>query len=154
MKPNKPATPPPSERRLTPSRALAELKAQHDALRGMMDRCEQLADELDASRMGPTQLMREVARLRLAFESHNKFEEQLLRPALLEGDAFAGVRIDRMVDDHVNEHRAMRVKLESSETSVLRDVIETLRAHLDAEERYLLTSRVLRDDIINTDDGD
>jgi iron-sulfur cluster repair protein YtfE (RIC family) len=138
----------------TPGRALVELKAQHDVLRGMMDRCELLADELDAGRMGPTQLLREVARLRLAFESHNKFEEQLLRPALLEGDAFAGVRIERMVEDHVNEHRAMRQKLASDETAVLRDVIDTLRAHLEAEERYLLTSRVLRDDVVNIEDGD
>jgi len=153
MNTKKPATQPPSDT-YTPARALVELKAQHDALRGMMDRCEDLADELDAGRMGPTQLLREVARLRLAFDSHNQFEERLLRPALLEGDAFAGVRIDRMVEDHVNEHRAMRVKLASSETSVLRDVIETLRAHLDAEERYLLTAKVLRDDVVNLDDGD
>jgi hypothetical protein len=138
----------------TPGRALIELKAQHDALRGMMDRCEELADELDAGRMGPTQLMREVSRLRLAFDAHNQFEEKLLRPALLDGDAFAGIRIDRMVEDHVNEHRAMRLQLASSETSALRDVIETLRAHLEAEERYLLTAKVLRDDIVNTDDGD
>jgi len=27
-------------------------------------------------------------------------------------------------------------------------VIETLRAHLDAEERYLLSSKVLRDDLV------
>ena len=63
-------------------------------------------------------------------------------------------RTDRMVEDHVNEHRAMRSKLASSETSVLRDVIETLRAHLEAEERYLLTAKVLRDDVIQIDDGD
>ena len=153
---SKSAIPPPSDRptKYTPGRALIELKAQHDALRGMMSRCTELADELDAGRMGPTQLMREVSRLRLAFDAHNKFEEQLLRPALLEGDAFAGVRIDRMVEDHVNEHRAMRQKLASSETSVLRDVIETLHAHLEAEERYLLTAKVLRDDVINIDDGD
>lgn len=153
---NRPVTPPPSERpaKYSPGRALIELKAQHDALRGMMDRCEDLADELDAGHMGPTQLMREVARLRLAFDAHNQFEEKLLRPALLDGDAFAGVRIDRMVEDHVNEHRTMRQKLASSETSVLRDVIETLRAHLEAEERYLLTAKVLRDDLVQTDDGD
>lgn len=153
---SKPVTPPPSDRttKFTPGRALIELKAQHDALRGMMSRCLELADELDAGRMGPTQLMREVSRLRLAFDAHNKFEEQLLRPVLLEGDAFAGVRIDRMVEDHVNEHRAMRQRLASSETSALRDVIETLRAHLEAEERYLLTAKVLRDDVINIDDGD
>ncbi|MDQ3364100.1 MAG: hemerythrin domain-containing protein [Myxococcota bacterium] len=130
----------------TPGRALAELMAQHDALRGMMDRCEDLATELDAGRMGPTQLTREVARLRLAFDAHNAFEEQLLRPVLLEGDAFASVRIERMVEDHVEEHRAMRVRLGSPITAELRDAIETLRAHLEAEERYLLTAKVLRDD--------
>jgi Hemerythrin HHE cation binding domain len=153
---NKPVIPPPSERplRYTPGRALIELKAQHDALRGMMDRCEDLADALDAGRMGPTQLLREVARLRLAFDAHNQFEEKLLRPALLEGDALAGVRIDRMVEDHVNEHRTMRQKLASSETTVLRDVIETLRAHLEAEERYLLTAKVLHDErpVVGDDD--
>lgn len=153
MSNTKPASPAPS-RAFTPGRALVELKAQHDALRGMMQRCEELADELDAGRMGPTQLVREVARLRMAFEAHNAFEEQLLRPALLEGDAFAGVRIDRMVEDHVLEHRAMRQQLATTETNVLRDVIETLRAHLDAEERYLLTAKVLRDDVVQTDDGD
>lgn len=145
---SKPVTPPPSERplRYTPGRALIELQAQHDVLRGMMDRCEDLADELDAGRMGPTQLVREVARLRLAFDAHNQFEEKLLRPALLAHDELAGIRIDRMVDDHVNEHRVMRQKLASSETDVLRDVVETLRAHLEAEERYLLTAKVLRDE--------
>ncbi len=139
--------------KFTPGRALAELKAQHDALRGMMSRCEDLADELDAGRMGPMQLTREVSRLRLAFDAHNIFEEQLLRPVLLEGDAFAAIRIERMVEDHVAEHREMRARMSSDETSVLRDVIDTLRAHLDAEERYLLTAKVLRDDIVTIEGG-
>jgi hypothetical protein len=117
----------------------------------MMDRCTDLADALDAGRMGPLQLTREVARLRLAFEAHNTFEEQLLRPVLLDGDAFAEVRIDRMVEDHVGEHRAMRARLNATETSALRDVIEALRAHLDAEERYLLSARVLRDDLVTVE---
>jgi len=134
----------------TPARALTELNAQHRALRGMMDRCEELAGELEAQRMGPTQLLREVARLRLAFEAHNKFEEQVLRPVLAATDAFGEVRIGRMMEDHVAEHREMRDRLHASGgvVSDLRDVIETLRAHLDAEERYLLTAKVLRDDLI------
>jgi len=134
--------------KLSPARALAELQAQHLALRTMMDHCEELADELEAGRGDALQLTREVARLRLAFEAHNQFEEQLLRPVLLANDAFAEVRIDRMIDDHVGEHRAMRARLDSSETEVLRDVIETLRAHLEAEERYLLSAKVLRDDVV------
>jgi iron-sulfur cluster repair protein YtfE (RIC family) len=138
-------------KKITPSRALAELQAQHDTLRGMMDRCEELADALDAGQGNPTLLTREVARLRLTFEAHNTFEEQLLRPVLLEADAFAEVRIDRMIEDHVGEHRTMRARLSSNETSALRDVIETLRAHLEAEERYFVSARILRDDIVSVE---
>ncbi|MBS1120561.1 MAG: Hemerythrin cation binding domain [Deltaproteobacteria bacterium] len=112
--------------KLSPARALAELQAQHLALRTMMDRCEELADELEAGRGDALQLTREVARLRLAFEAHNQFEEQLLRPVLLANDAFAEVRIDRMIDDHVGEHRAMRARLDSSET--VRDDVVTIES--------------------------
>ncbi|MBA3455663.1 MAG: hemerythrin domain-containing protein [Deltaproteobacteria bacterium] len=136
--------------KLSPSRVLSELIAQHDTLRGMMDHCEDLANSLDDHPdSDPTPLTRELARLRLAFDAHNRFEEHLLRPVLLEHDAFGNVRVERMVDDHVHEHRAIRDRLASPATSALRDVIETLRAHLDAEERYLLTSRVLRDDLVS-----
>ena len=139
---------------MMPSRALSELISQHDSLRCMMDLCEDLANHLDAHPDGdPGPLTRELARLRLAFDAHNKFEEQLLRPVLLEHDAFGPVRVQRMVDDHVDEHRAIGARLEAPATAALRDVIETLRAHLDAEERYLLSSRVLRDDLINVEAG-
>jgi iron-sulfur cluster repair protein YtfE (RIC family) len=130
-----PHTPGRSDGSYTPSQALVELKAQHQTLRGMMDRCETLADQLDAGGKSAVQLTRAVARLRLAFEEHNVFEEQLLRPALLDTDQLAEIRIDRMVEEHVNEHRAMWAQLDTSETAALRDTIETLRAHLDAEER-------------------
>lgn len=139
--------------KFTPSRALTELTAQHDALRGMMERCLELADELDGGRIGPLQLTREVARLRLAFDAHNRFEEQLLRSVLLDDDAFAEVRIERMIDDHIGEHRAMRGRLSSDETGELREAIEMLRAHLDAEERYLLNKKVLRDDLVTIENG-
>jgi iron-sulfur cluster repair protein YtfE (RIC family) len=138
----------------TPSRALAELISQHDSLRVMMDLCEDLADTLDVHPDGdPTMLTRELSRLRLAFDAHNKFEEQLLRPVLLEHDSFGAVRIQRMVEDHVHEHRTIGERLSSPATAALRDVIETLRAHLDAEERYLLSSRVLRDDLVTIEGG-
>ncbi len=125
--------------------ALAELVEQHDQLREIMDHCESLAAALDAiPGTDPEPLLREVAKLRIAFDTHNKFEEQLLRPVLLAHDTHGTVRVERMVDDHVHEHRAVRAQLTSPTAAALRDVIETLRAHLDAEERYLLTSKVLR----------
>jgi hypothetical protein len=125
--------------------ALAELVDQHDKLREIMDHCEDLADTIDASPgTDPEPLVREIAKLRVAFDTHNKFEEGLLRPVLLAHDSHGAIRVERMVEDHIHEHQAARARLASPTTEALRDVIETLRAHLDAEERYLLTSKVLR----------
>lgn len=120
--------------------ALAVLRQQHDELRRAIDRCEQLAD--DVQRGGnPELLAEEVARLRLTLAAHNQFEEQQLRPLLRARNAFAAARIERMIDDHIEEHRAMRGHLHSDETAGLRETVDTLRAHLDAEERYLLSGR-------------
>jgi hypothetical protein len=97
-------------------------------------------------------LTREVARIRLAFDAHNMYEEQLLRPVLEAADSFGPVRIDHMVKEHVAEHRAMRKDLAGwTVTSVLRETLAGLRAHLDAEERYFLTAKVLRDDVITVE---
>ncbi len=134
----------------SPSRLLAELLQQHTALRAMIDRCEQIADELDVGRAQPGDLTREVAKLRVAFDAHNAFEEQLLRPVLREADAFGEVRVEQMVADHVDEHRAMRRQLDGP-TAELRAVLYEVRAHLVAEERYFLSSRVLRDDLVSVE---
>jgi hemerythrin-like domain-containing protein len=133
-----------------PSEALAELLRQHEALRAIADTCEQLADEVDAGRGEVGTLVREVAKLRAAFTVHNQFEEQVLRPILATIDAFGEVRIDRMVADHVVEHRALASQLDAP-TAALRATLETLRAHLAAEERYFLSARVLKDDIVSVE---
>jgi len=132
-----------------PSRALAELAGQHAILHDMIDRCEELADALDAERIGPDVLLREVARLRLALDAHNRYEEQLLPPLLLDADWLGAVRVSRMVEDHIVEHRAMRSQLGSAPTpsAELRATLASLRAHLDSEEHDFLTKRVLRDDL-------
>ncbi len=138
---------------MTYAEALRELAAQHATLRGMMDRCEQLADELDAGLGRPDGLLREVAKLRLAFDHHNQAEEKMLRPILKEADAFAEPRIERMIADHVSEHRSIGGRIHASPTSELREVIASLRAHLADEERYFLSARVLRDDLVTVEGG-
>jgi len=137
----------------SPKALLSELLEQHAALREMMDRCELLADDLDAGRIEPDVLVKEVARLRLAFDVHNKFEEHLLRPVLREIDAFGDVRIEKMVHDHVHEHRAMREHLSGGATAELRATVARLRDHLAMEERYFLSSKVLREDVISVEGG-
>jgi hypothetical protein len=112
---------------MTLADALAELDTQHADLRERMARCEQLADELDAGVLDPQRLTREIVELRLAFDAHNKFEEQVL-PLVVEHA--------RIVEDHAGEHRVMRERLGSTETRALRETIDLLRAHLDAEQRF------------------
>ena len=115
------------------------LRQQHDELRRTLDRCEQLADEVERGR-NPDLLAEAVARLRVTVAAHNQFEEQELRPLLRAGNAFAAAWIERMINDHVEEHRAMRGHLYSDEPAGLRETLDSLRAHLDAEERYLLST--------------
>jgi iron-sulfur cluster repair protein YtfE (RIC family) len=132
----------------TPSQALATLATQHAELREMIARCEDLADELDSGRIEPSQLLREVATLRVAFDTHNRFEERVLHPVLLDADWSGAVRVARMVEDHIEEHRSMRRDLDATASWELRAVLTSLRAHLDSEERYFLNKRVLRNDFV------
>ena len=72
---------------------------------------------------------------------------------LLDTDSFGAVRLERMVEEHIGEHRAIRVQMGSHVTADLRAVLATLSAHLDAEERYFLTAKVLRDDVVMLESG-
>ena len=125
---------------LLPSRMLADLKEQHAAIRVLMQRCEQVS--------GPA-LSDAVDDLRLALDAHNRFEERLLLPVLRELDAFGDVRIEEMLHDHVNEHLALNQDLTTESPEAVVEALEKLSAHLAAEERYFVTSRVLRDDLVS-----
>ena len=127
---------------------LAELLSQHADLRTMIERCERMAEELDCGAVEPTVLTREVARLRVAFDVHNQYEERLLRPLLADTGAFAEVRLDRMISDHVDEHRLMRHGLAAQLLDELRTTLARMRDHLAAEERYFLSAQILRDDVM------
>jgi hypothetical protein len=137
----------------TPGRLLAQLMSQHDRLRSHIFECETLCDRLDAGEDVAVRLARAVQRLRLLFDAHNRFEEVLLRPVLAAADGFGDVRIDRMVDAHVAEHRELAVALAGEVAQPLRELLRVLRQHLAEEEKYFLTSRVLRDDVVTVEAG-
>lgn len=131
-----------------PNTVLAELLQQHDQLRDIIYRCEKLADDLDAGKIEPVIVLAEVAHLRATFDVHNKFEEQLLRPILRDANAFAELRIDRMVEDHVGEHRAMSEGLGNPVTAELRHTLAQLQLHLATEERYFLSAHSLKKEAV------
>ena len=124
----------------------ALLATQHDQLRSIMDRCEQLADDVDSGRAAPELLLREILQLRVAFDQHNNSEEQQLAPILRETGSLGDARIEHIVTAHVDEHAAMRKRFTAGPTSELRDTLAMLRDHLDTEDRYLLGTRIVMED--------
>ena len=138
---------------MTRAEVLAKLQAQHATLRSMMARCVDLADALDAGHGSATDVLAAVADLRVMFEAHNRFEESVLRPILRDADAFGDVRIDHMIADHVDEHRTMYRRLGDGPTGELRATVASLQDHLAAEERYFLSPRVVRDDLVTVEGG-
>lgn len=115
------------------STILAQILDQHHDLRDRMDRCEQLADELDAGHGAASVLVREVGELRVAFSEHSRFEERHLRPIF---------NSDYRVAQHVVEHQTMHAQLTTSVTSELRSTLGHMRGHLDAEDLYFDLARV------------
>jgi hypothetical protein len=111
-----------------PPGVVTELRAAHDALRELIDRCDQLADELDSARIDPARLAQEVSRLRTAFAAHNRYEEQFLRPLVTDGDPLEA--------GQVTEYRRVAAGLGNAATQELRLTLEQLRRDLAAEDRY------------------
>ena len=132
---------------MTTNELLVALSHQHADLRARISRCEEMADRFDADLLDPAPLLREVAALRTVFDDHNQFEERALGPILLDAHQLGAVRTARLVEDHAEEHRVLRRDLDISTGAELRIVLANLRKHLEAEERYFLTRRVLHDDL-------
>ena len=124
---------------------LERLLAQHASLRTLMEACEQLESAPD--------LERAIARLRLAFEEHNRYEDAVLGPILRDVDAFDDVRIERMLGDHAAEHRALANRMAMLSPGALQGLLATLREHLASEERYFLSPRVVRDSLVVVEGG-
>jgi hypothetical protein len=136
-----------------PSQVLEALNEQHAMLRTLIRRCELLADDVDGGYTAPRVLWEATDELRQALDAHNRHEERVLKPLLLELDAFGEIRIERMLLEHVGEHLAINERLRASTTIALRDALSELRDHLDEEERYFVTSRVLHDDLVTLEHG-
>jgi hypothetical protein len=89
--------------------ASVEAHAQHDALRDMMHRCEELADALDARRGDLARLRQAVALLRAAFNDHRAFEEQVPSSELTSAPRIAA-RTDRSHAVNVTSGFVLRLR--------------------------------------------
>ena len=134
---------------MRPSAVRDLLLDQHERLRRRLAATEALAERLRAGaavrgafRHGVTMLLEELT-------THNVSEETLLEPLLRAGDVYADARVARMHREHLDEHMILQDALIGSDLTViaenLPDLAETLRAHMEAEERTFLHPGVLRD---------
>lgn len=118
----------------------------------MIGQCFTMLNDLENGRLEARAVTREVTRLRGALMLHNQYEEKFLRPVLAESDGFSAARVERMVEEHASEHATLASNLNATPQE-LRVTLERLLVHLESEERYFLSSSVLRNDIIVVEDA-
>jgi hypothetical protein len=136
---------------MEPSVARQKLLAQHGHLRTLLDGTRQLRDAFLGGAAVADQLLARLDDLRAAFKDHNELETEWLEPLLREGDAWAPLRIARMLEEHAEEHRVFQAFFQRSLLEMaegFEDLVEDIDAHMAAEERTFLSSAVLKDDIV------
>ncbi len=144
---------------LSASQVRSLILDEHTVLRDVLDEIEETLGEM--TRRVPGAIGRLRASLRTlhdAFLRHLSHEETVLRPILVDVDAWGPARVEAMDE----EHRAQRTALaelprlaldEDVDGTVQRieDLVRRLRADMDGEETHALSEEVLRDDIIVID---
>jgi hemerythrin-like domain-containing protein len=132
---------------------------EHTILRDILQEIEEALGEM--TRRVPGALGRLRASLRTfndAFLRHLNHEEMVLRPILVDVDAWGPARVEAMDEEHKGQRAALaelsHVALEADVDLTVQHVeafIDRLRADMDGEEHHALSAEVLRDDIIVID---
>lgn len=139
---------------------LTKLRAQHDEVRWHLARCIEAADLVERTACQQGELLIGAANaLREVLIEHNRTEEELLGPVLLDADAFGEVRVSQMTGHHRVEHAAMAAAIERlvlladpcAAARALRTAAAAIVRHMEAEESEFLNDRVIRDDIVSVD---
>jgi len=136
---------------MKPTDARELLLAQHAHLRILVGLVERLSARLLCGEPVAERFREAMHDLRRTFAQHNAAEAELLEPMLRPADAWGPLRVARMTEEHAAEHAVMARLLEGEDLEVARhipDFAEELLAHMDAEERTVLSPAVLRDGVV------
>lgn len=148
----------PRTRELLPSEVRARVLAQHQFLRGELNTIRELAKRIDGKRdaMGVAELKARISEFLGRLEQHMSYEEQVLKPVLLEVDPARPALVECMHEDHLEQRREFRrfiAELGNLHAERLGERVRELARHLlldmDNEDRVLLNPDVLRDDAIS-----
>jgi hypothetical protein len=132
----------------------SELLEQHVVLRGLIEEACTATASWRRSASTRNEARDCFVRLLDALRRHNMREEELLRGVLPGIDAWGGVRVEIMNEEHVEEHReiysALSTLVMSSEAAQSERTLVALRArlldHMAHEEKMFLCDDVLHDD--------
>jgi len=132
---------------------------EHAVLRDILEEIEAAVGEL--AREAPGALTRLRATLRTfhdAFQRHLRHEETVLRPLLVDVDAWGPARVQSMDEEHCSQRAALaelsRLALDADVDRTLQQIeafVRRIREDMEWEERHALSEAVLRDDIIVID---
>lgn len=149
---------------IKPSNVRSRILEQHCVLGQTLDRVQQSAAALLTA--GSSSVERVIAlgrELYAELQEKIDLEDQLLRPALRDTDAWGEIRaqeLGRLLMEQRHDLEAMALPVDpEAETAVLAArllaIIDCFRAHILREEAYALGPDVLRDDVygIDVEDG-
>lgn len=140
--------------------ARTEILAQHAGIREVLGDLDRLTREvLSGQGPGVIRLRAVVGGLRLQLERHLAFEEAHLVPVLKRADPWGPDRVKRLAEEHARQRRELAtLEGDALATSDLRmtalalqKLIADVLTDMDHEERSLLVSDVLRDDLVAVD---
>ncbi|HSP20284.1 MAG TPA: hemerythrin domain-containing protein [Myxococcaceae bacterium] len=144
---------------LSASQVRSLILDEHTVLRDVLEEIDETLGEM--TRRVPGAIGRLRATLRTfqdAFLRHLNHEETVLRPLLVDVDAWGPARVEAMDAEHTAQRAAIaelsRLSLEEDLDATvqrLEDFVRRLRADMDGEEHHALSPEVLRDDIIVID---
>ncbi|RPH71448.1 MAG: hypothetical protein EHM78_07450 [Myxococcaceae bacterium] len=132
---------------------------EHTVLRDILEEIEQTLGEMTRRVPGSiTRLRTSLRTFHDAFVRHLEHEETVLRPVLVDVDAWGPARVAAMDEEHLAQrtalaqlsHLALDQDLDGTVQHV-EEFVRRLRADMDGEEHHALSEEVLRDDIIVID---
>ena len=146
---------------MRPSQVRDRILSDHVTLRGILADLECLARDVlggeyrmaGALRFEGEGLLEELTR-------HMSWEDRHLIPALQDADAWGEARVDRLHEEHAEQrallsHALERLRDPSRPAALvarnLLDLAAVIRQDMEDEERFALSERVLRDDVIVID---
>lgn len=128
-----------------------QLIAQHEQLRTRLASCALAARLFREGVLPADDLDEALETLRRELDAHQQTESTQIRKLLYGPAAWGSLLIDRMLEEHIAEHVALRTLMTGTSREIagrIDELAEELAAHMDAEERTFLAPGTLRDEVL------